>query len=160
MADREGDLQEWFVDARRREPGPRAEWIIRAKENRRLAPGATQRDVWAELQPTCALGTLTIDRTRPPERPPRSATLAVTAKPVPFHGARRPGGQRPPVTVSAVSAQASSPPQGEAPIAWLRLTRVPVTNCPRAGTVGPWYRCRWEMALCFRGLKQGGQIEP
>jgi hypothetical protein len=42
----------------------------------------------------------------------------VTAKPVTFHGARRPGGKLPPVTVSAVYAQESSPPQGEEPSAW------------------------------------------
>jgi hypothetical protein len=128
MADRDGDIQEWFVDARRREPGQRAECIIRAKEHRRLAPGATPRDVWAERPQTCALGTRTIDRTRPPERPPRSVTLTVRAQPVTFHGARRPGGNLPPVTVSAVYAQESSPPQGEAPMAWLLLTSLPVTD--------------------------------
>jgi hypothetical protein len=43
MADREGDIQEWFVEARRREPDQRAEWIMRAKCNRRLVPGAALR---------------------------------------------------------------------------------------------------------------------
>jgi hypothetical protein len=148
MADREGDIQEWFGDTLRREPGHRAECIIRAKENRRLAPGATQRYLWAEMQQTCALGTRTIDLTRQPERPPRSVTLAVTAKPVTFDGARRPGGKLPPVTVSAVYAQESSPPQGEEPIAWLLLTSVPVTDFSRACTVVQWYRCRWEMEVC------------
>jgi hypothetical protein len=159
MADREGDIQEWFVDALRREPDQRAEWIIRAKENRRLAPGATQRYLWAEMQQTCALGTFTIDLTRQPERPPRSVTLAVTAKPVTFHGARRPGGKLPPVTVSAVYAQESSPPQGEEPIEWLLLTSLPVMDFSRACTVVQWYRCRWEMELFFRVLKQGCKIE-
>jgi hypothetical protein len=42
-ADRAGDIQEWLVDARRREPPQRAEVSIRAKGNRRLAPGAAQR---------------------------------------------------------------------------------------------------------------------
>jgi hypothetical protein len=79
------------VDVRRREPGQRAECIIRAKEDRRLAPGAAQRYLWAEMQQTCSLGTLTIDLARQPERPPRPVTLAVTAKQVTFSGARRPG---------------------------------------------------------------------
>jgi hypothetical protein len=43
MADREGDIQEWLVDAMRREPAQGAEVIIRAKGNRRLAPGAAPR---------------------------------------------------------------------------------------------------------------------
>jgi hypothetical protein len=61
MADREGDSQEWLVDAGRRAPSQRVEVIIRAKENRRLAPGAAQRYMWAEMQQTGSLGTLTID---------------------------------------------------------------------------------------------------
>jgi hypothetical protein len=159
MADREGDIQEWLVDVLRREPGQRAECIIRAKENRRLAPGAAQRYLWAEMQQTGALGTLTIDLARQPDRPPRPITLAGTAKPVTFYGARRPGGKRPPVTVSAVYAQESSPPQGEAPVEWLLLTTLPVTDFLRACTVVHWYRCRWEIEVFFRVLKQGCQIE-
>jgi hypothetical protein len=159
MAERAGDLQEWLVDVLRREPGQRAECIIRAKEDRRLAPGAAPRYLWAEMQQTCALGTLTIDLARQPERPPRPVTLAVTAKPVTFYGARRPGGQLPPVTVSAVDAQEPNPPEGEASVEWLWLTSLPVTDFPRACLVGQWYRCRWERALFFRGLKQGCQLE-
>jgi hypothetical protein len=159
VADREGDIQEWFVDAMRREPDQRAEGLIRAKCNRRLAPGTAQRYVWAEMRQTRALGTLTIELARQPERPPRLGTLSGTAKPVTFQGPRRPGGKLPSVTGSAVYAQEASPPQGEGPIEWLLLTSLPVTDFPRACTVVQWYRCRWEMELFSRGLKQGCQIE-
>ena len=159
MADREGDIQEWLVAATRREPDQRAECIIRAKENRRLAPGAAQRHLWAEMQQMSSLGTLTIALARQPERPPRPVTLWVTAKLVTFQGARRPGGRLPPVTVSAVYAQEPSPPQGEEPIEWLLLTSLPVTDFPWACTVVQWYRCRWEMELFFRVLKHGCKIE-
>jgi hypothetical protein len=143
LADREGDIQEWFVDAMRREPAQRAECIIRAKCNRCLAPGAAQRYLWAEMQQTPALGTLTIELARQPERPPRPVTLSITAKLVTFQGARRPGGKLPPVTISAVYAQESSPPHGEEPIEWLLLTSLPVAAFPHACTVVQWYRCRW-----------------
>ena len=159
IADREGDIQEWFVDAMRREPDQRAECIIRAQCNRCLAPGAVQRYVWAEMQQTPALGTLTIALARQPERPPRPVTLSITAKPVTFQGARRLGGKLPPVTVSAVYAQEPSPPQGEDPVEWLLLTSLPVTEFRRACTVVQWYRCRWEIELFFRVLKQGCKIE-
>jgi hypothetical protein len=43
---------------------------------------------------------------------------------------------------------------------WRRLTRVPVTAGPRACTVGPWSRCRWDMARLSRVLKPGCQLEP
>ena len=106
------------MDAMRREPAQRAACIIRAQCHRRLAPGAVQRYVWAEMQQTSALGTLTIERARQPDRPPRPVTLSLTAKSVTFQGARRLGGKLPPVTVSAVYAQESSPPQGEPPVEW------------------------------------------
>jgi hypothetical protein len=83
----------------------------------------------------------------------------VTATQVTFHGARRPGGNRPPGEVRAVYAQELSPPQGAEPVAWWLLTRLPVTDCPRACTVVPWYRCRGEIAWFFRVLKQRGQME-
>jgi hypothetical protein len=102
MAERAGDIQEWCVDVMRREPSPRAAGIMRAKEHRRLAPGAAQRYVGAERPQTCALGPRPIALARPPERPPRPVTLVVTANPVTCQGARRPGGTLPPVTVSAV----------------------------------------------------------
>jgi len=102
LADREGDIQEWLVDAMRREPDQRAACIIRAKCHRCLAPGAAQRYVWAELPQTPALGTLTIALARQPERPPRPVPLSITAQLVTFQGARRPGGTLPPVTLSAV----------------------------------------------------------
>ena len=159
MADREGDLQEWLVDTMRREPEQRAEVIIRAKCHRRLAPGSAQQYVWAELAQTPALGTRTLTLARHLDRPPRQATLVVTATQVTFYGARRLGGKLPPVVVSAVYAKEPSPPQGEAPVEWLLLTSLPVRDCASACTVVQWYRCRWEIAWFFRVLKQGCQIE-
>jgi hypothetical protein len=159
MADREGDIQEWLGEALGREPSQRAEVMMRATCHRRLVPGAAPRYVWAERQQTAALGTLTIALARQPERPPRSAPLSVTAKPGTFHGARRLGGTRPPVTVSAVYAQEPRPPPGEEPVAWWLLTSLPVTDFPRACLGVQWYRCRWAIALFFRVRKQGCQSE-
>jgi hypothetical protein len=101
MADRAGASQEWLVDAMRREPDQRVECLMRAQGHRRRAPGAVQRYCWAERPQTSALGTLTLERARQPDRPPRPLTLSITATPVPCQGARRLGGTRPPVTVSA-----------------------------------------------------------
>ena len=136
MADRDGASPAWFGDARRREPGQRAEGVSRATANRRPAPGATPPSLWAERPQTGSVGTRTSDLTRQPERPPRPVPLAVVATPVTCQGARRPGGKLPPVPVSADYDQDSSPPQGEAPSAWLLLPSWPVTDGPRAGPVG------------------------
>jgi hypothetical protein len=116
-------------------------------QQRQMAPGAAQRYLWAEMQQTGSLGTLTSTLARQPDRPPRPVTLSITAKLVTFQGARRPGGKLPPVTVSAVYAQELSPPEGEAPVEWLLLRSLPVTDFPQACTVVQWYRCRWEIEL-------------
>lgn len=159
VAEREGDIHEWFLDAMRRVPGEGAECIIRAQCPRRLAPGTEPRDLWAVMQKARAAGRLTVELTRQPERPPRPVTLSVAGKRVTFQGARRPGGRRPPVEVVAVYVKAYRPAAGEAPIAWLLRTSLPVTDFPSACTVVPWYRCRGEIERFFRGLKQGCQIE-
>lgn len=159
VADCEGDIQEWFLDAMSRPGGERAEFLIRAKCNRRLAPGAAQDYLWEEMQAARPLGKLTFKLTRQADRPPRRVTVTVTARPVTFLGARRPGGRLPPVQVWAIYALERKPPKGEEPLEWLLLTSVPVADFAGACTVMQWYRARWEIELFFRVLKQGCQIE-
>lgn len=67
MAARAGDIQEWFVDARRREPDQRAACSIRAKCHQCIVPGAAQRSLWAEMQQTPSWGPLTSALARQPE---------------------------------------------------------------------------------------------
>jgi Transposase DDE domain len=160
LADREGDMHEWLLEAMRRVPGERAEGIIRAKGHRRLAKGQEPRDVWADMQQARAAGCLTVELTRQPNRPPRQVTLRVAVKRLTVTGARRPGGRRPPVEVVAVYAKECRPPRGEEPVEWLLLTSLPVADFPSACTVVQWYRCRWAIELLFRVLKHGCQIAP
>jgi hypothetical protein len=159
VADCEGDIQEWFLDAMSRPAEERAEFLIRAKCNRRLAAGTRHDYLWDEMAAARPLGKLSFKLSRQADRPPRRVTLAVTARPVTFNGARRPGGRLPPVQVWAVYAAELKPPKGEEPIEWLLLTSVPVADFAGACTRVQWYRARWEIDLFFRVLKQGCQIE-
>src|ERR1044071_8227464 len=102
VADREGDIHEWFVDALRQPPGARAAFLLRAKHNRRLAKGQEHSYLWPEMREAQPLGHLTFALARTPERPPRQLTVTVTAKQVTFRQARRPGGPLPPVQVTAL----------------------------------------------------------
>jgi len=158
VADCEGDIQEWFLDAMGRAPYERAEFLIRAKCNRRRAQGARHDDLWDEMAAARPLGKSTFKLSRQADRPPRRVTLAVTARPVTFQGARRPGGRLPPVQVWAVYARERKPPKGEEPIEWLLLTSVSVESFAAACLVRQGYRARGEVELFFRVLKQGGQI--
>jgi Transposase DNA-binding len=119
VADREGDIQEWCLDAAGRAPGERAECIIRAKCDRRIAKGTDASYVWEEMQKARAVGSSTVELPRQPNRPPRQATLSVAVKRVICNGARRPGGRLPPVEVVAVYAKEHHPPGGEEPREWL-----------------------------------------
>jgi IS4 transposase len=159
VADREGDIHEWFLAAMSRAGCERAEFIIRAKCNRRIAKGRGHSYLWPEMQAVRPLGRLTIAVARRGNRPPRQATLTVAVKPVTFNRARRPGGRLPAVEVTAVYVKECRPPKGEDPIEWLLLTSLPVEDFASACTVVQWYRCRWEVELFFRVLKQGCRIE-
>lgn len=48
-----------------------------------------------------------------------------------------------------------SPAPGEAPVEWMLLTSLPVTDGLRACMVGPWDRGWWEIAWFCRVLQQG-----
>jgi len=155
VVDCAGDIQQWFLAALNRPAEKRAEFLIHAKCNRRLAPGATHGYWWEEMQAARPLGKLTFKLSRQANRPARRITLRVKALPVTFSGARRPGGRLPPVQVWVIYALALKPPKGEEPIEWLLLTRVPVSNCAGACLVMQWYRARWAIELFFRVLNQG-----
>src|SRR5262245_38145791 len=102
------------------------------------------------MQKASAAGSITVEMTRQPNRPPRQATLRVAVKQVLVNGARRPGGRLPPVEVVAVYAKEHRPPSGEEPLEWLLLTSLPVADVPSACTVVQWYRCQWEIERFFR----------
>lgn len=158
VADREGDIQECFLEATSREATERAEFITRAKCNRRITSGPEDY-LWPEMQHTRPLGQLTIEVARQRDRALRHARLAVAVRRVTFAGARRCGGRLPPVAVTAIYATERRPPKGEEPVEWLLLTSLPVEDFRGACTVVQWYRARWEIALFFRVFKQGCQIE-
>jgi IS4 transposase len=159
IADREGDIQECFAEAMSREGQDRAEFIIRAKCNRRLTAGYGQKYLWSEMQSTPPLGHLTITVARRGAHAPRQATLTVATRRVSFAGARRRGGRLPPVEVTVIYAKERRPPKGEKPIEWLLLTSLPVEDFPSACTIVQWYGDRWEIEIFFRVFKQGCQIE-
>jgi hypothetical protein len=137
----------------------RAEFLMRAQCNRRLAFGHDQAYLWPEMQSTRPLGSLTGEVARQRDRAPRPATLAVAPRRVTFTGARRCGGRLPPVEVTVLYAKEHRPPKGEEAVEWRLLTSVPGEDFPSACTIVQWYRGRWEIELFFRVLKQGCQIE-
>ena len=159
VADREGDIHEVFLEATREPREEQAEFLIRAKCNRRIAKGDVHSYLWDELQTARSLGRLVFELPARPGRKARRVTATVKAKPVTFDRARRPGGRLPPATVWAVYVKEIRPPTGESAIEWMLLSSMPAEDFEQARRLVDWYRCRWEIELYFRILKQGCRIE-
>jgi len=71
IADREGDIHEWFSMVEQQPLGRRAEYIIRAKCNRRLEQEDEDKNayLWEEMTACPSLGSLQITTPRRPNKP-------------------------------------------------------------------------------------------
>jgi hypothetical protein len=158
VADREGDIHEWFLLAQNKPIEERAELLVRAKCNRR-----TQKEngeysyLWDEMAESPVLSKLTIKTPRHGNKPSRIAVLDIKAKEIEFCG--RKGKNTDPVYIHAVYAKEKKPPKGEKAIEWMLLTSLPIETAQAAETVIQWYCARWEIEIYFRVLKQGCQVE-
>ena len=159
VADREGDIHEWFLAAAERAEEERAAFVIRAKCNRRVAAQPQDTYLWEALRAAPVLGRTTIEVAARAGRAARRATLTVRTQVVTFNRGRRRGGNLPPVQVQAIYVIEEVPPPGEEPLEWMLLTTLPVDDFKTAKLIIGWYRARWEIELYFRILKQGCQIE-
>jgi len=160
LADREGDIYEWFLETEEYSPSTRAQWIIRAAQDRLLdSTDKETRKIWNKLEKRPILGTVKFTlpasgnrKTRDVEQTIRSARVVIKA---PY----RPGYKFKNVEVNAVLAREENPPLGIEPIEWLLLTSLPIESFEQAATVLEWYTCRWEVEIFFRVLKSGCQVE-
>lgn len=158
VADREGDIHEWFLDAQNRSLDEKAEFLVRAKCNRRTENETQDYSyLWDELSHSKVLGEMRIKTPRRGSKPSRTATLKLRALEVELVG--KAGRGKEPVTLTAVYAREHNPPKGESPIDWMLLTSLPVEDFQGAQTIVGWYKCRWEIEIYFRVIKQGCQIE-
>jgi hypothetical protein len=163
--DSESDIFECLAEPALHQ-GPKAEWIIRACQDRAVAGAAA--GLWRAVGDTAALGSVTAEvskraastgdgRARRQARSARTAELTVRAARVALRPPRRAGGAA--VEVNAVLAREEGPPAGESPVEWLLLTSLPVGTLKQARRVLDYYGCRWEAEVYFRVLKGGCKVE-
>lgn len=158
VADREGDIHEWFQLVQSKPIEERAEILVRAKCNRRVNQGDEEYSyLWDELDRGNTKETITIQTPRSGNKPSREALLKIRYKEVEFCG--RAGKRISPVSMWAVYAKESKPPKGEKAIEWMLLTSLPIESESAAKSVIAWYCARWEIEIYFRILKQGCQVE-
>jgi hypothetical protein len=172
VSDSEADIYECFAEAVPEEGKKKAEWIIRACQDRSVLDGTPQGygRLRAKVAATRVLGTLEVEvRERTPQeasegkrnqpRTARTATATVQAARVKVRGPQRPGGRGPDVEVNAILVREKNPPRGEEPIEWLLLTSLPINTFKKVCRAIEYYACRWQIEIYFRVLKSGCKIE-
>ena len=158
LADAEGDLYEWFADGEEFHPDTRAQWIVRAAQDRRVVADDTKK-LWETLERVPCSGEVSVDVKARPNRPARLARVAIRATGVVLRPPARIGYHLPEVTVNAVLAREDNPPSGVEALEWLLLTSLPVGTFEQAATVVEWYAVRWSIEVYFHVLKSGCQIK-
>ena len=175
LSDSEGDIYECVVEGQKETDARKAEWIIRACQDRALivdkdkAPGCPNR-LRAQVASTGILDHMTVevrerepkskdDRKRKQPREARTAQLTVQAARVKLRATDRPGNKLPNVEVNCVLVTEPSPPEGAEPVEWLLLTSLPIDTVGQVLTIIRYYCCRWAIEIYFRILKSGCKVE-
>lgn len=153
LADREGDLHDMFDYAQQQPEQGRANYIVRAKSNRRTVAGL----LWEQMQQAPTLGTIPIGIGRRGNKPARTALVALRGQTLTLTASKN--YRRTPVTIQAVYAREINPPGDVQPIDWMLITSLDATTFEEARTIVQWYSLRWEIEIFFRVLKQGCHIE-
>ena len=187
LADSEGDVYEYILEAQAVEGVRKASFIIRACQNRAvvrpdgaeaaepsLAEDAAAAEVVQRLReqvactPVLAERTLEIrardarsqdQRKRKQPRTARTIVVDIRARRLKLRGPARPGGKLPDVDVHAVLVTERNPPPGEEPVEWLLLTDLPIDTVEDILRIVDYYTCRWQIEIFFRILKSGCKVE-
>jgi len=168
VADREADLFELF-DFRRRQTGPKAELLVRAKTDRCLE--ATARKLFEELAaaPLARRVSIPVPRQREhpskpstPGRlalPAREAQVEVRFKQVTLSAPNASQTRKlKPLTLWAIYLLEKNPPVGATQVEWLLLTTIQVSSAKQALKCIRWYCRRWRIEEWHRVLKSGCHI--
>ena len=162
LADREGDVYEWFAECADHAPAMRAQWIVRAAQDRRLwsgGDGEGAAKLWGALGQAAPLGGVDVEVKPRPGRAGRLARVTLRAATVRLKPPARVGYRLLELSVNAVLAREEAPPPGAEALEWLLLTSLPVAGFERAATVVAWYAVRWCIEVYFHVLKSGCQIK-
>lgn len=176
VSDREGDIFEVYQAWNEAEGTPRAEWIIRANQNRALTGaengGKEEADrLFAALKTAPLLGEVGFElRARSGTKKVKGSTVstfrsartvhqkirAMKVTPRPPH---RKGSKLPQVSFWAILAEETDPPAGEDPVCWLLLTSKKVDTLGEARRILSLYLRRWDIEVFHRVLKTGCRVE-
>jgi hypothetical protein len=149
LADREGDLLDLMKKAQ--SLNCPADWLIRAKHNRKLSD---QLKLWDAVDQHAVLTQLTFYKPR--KRGEKSRQVVQDIK---VHRCTFAAQSACPINVTLVQAKEAHPPKGKKPIIWRLITNRTVETDAQALEIIDWYRCRWEIEMFFDVLKVGCHVE-
>lgn len=161
IADREGDIYEFFQSTEGVREGAGAHWLIRSHYNRVTSKKehGDKQGLWDVVRKQEAVVAIEFELPKRGNRPARKVKQAVSFARVKLGGARRKGKGLARLEVTAVLATEINPPKNEKPLEWLLISSLPVSSAIEAVKLLSWYLCRWEIELFFKILKSGCHIE-
>lgn len=158
IADREGDIREWYEIAQETKPSDAASYIVRAKQERRIEIENDEDGyLWEWMVNRPVLGSYHISVAGKGGQSARLALIDIRASAVTLVGQL--GRSLKPLTLQAIFASERNAPEGITPIRWMLLTNIPAAELNEARAIIEWYRCRWEIEIYFRVIKNACHIE-
>lgn len=161
IADREGDIYEFFQMTQGVQEGSGAHWLVRSSHNRVTAQAEdrVKQGLWDVVRKRETVATIEFEFPKRGNNLARRVKQEVRFATVKLGGARRKGKGLLPLKVTAVLATEINPPPGVKAVEWLLISSLPVFEAKGATTLLNWYLCRWEIELFFKVLKSGCRIE-
>lgn len=156
IADREGDIHEWFQYAETVPLERRASYIVRAKANRSLELDGERIPLWDHMNSLKSIGEYSVNVPKRNGEQGRDAVVNVFVSEVQLAGKGR---ARQSLFLHVVYLKEAHPPAGTKGIEWMLLTDLPVEGFVQARVIIEWYRCRWEIETYFRVMKGSCEIE-
>lgn len=150
VADREADIL--GLMQRAHALGNPADWLIRAKHNRKL--GKDEAKLWEQAAQAPCLGEVHFYLPPHAGRKGRHVVQELRCLRVCL-----PDGKRGKFEVTALLARETDPPAGEKALEWRLLSNRVAPTLAEAAELIDWYRCRWEIEMFFNILKNGCKVE-
>ncbi|WP_328985025.1 hypothetical protein [Thiorhodovibrio winogradskyi] len=149
IADREGDIDDLFVEA----PIPEnsADWLVRVQHRGRCLADGGKLDEALDAAPV--LTEITFERPATNGAKARQVEQEIKVVRVTLKAPWRPDRTLPEVTVTALLATEINPPAGVEPLNWLLLTNLAVNTAEEAVEKLSWYLCRWQVEIFSKSSK-------
>jgi hypothetical protein len=149
VSDREGDILSLM--ARAQSLNTPADWLVRAKHNRKLSKDVK---LWDRLDKQEVMSRISFIKPRKKGEKLRQVQqeIKVLRCTLPVRGKEG-------IEVTLVQAKEVNPPKGKSPLVWRLLSNRTVENEEQACELIDWYRCRWEIEMFFDVLKVGCKVE-